>query len=204
MRVLALMLALVCAPRAALAAYGCAEVSGHVTFQGFEATPPSPVVGNHVVLHFDVEYQVYSVTELQLQGAGTLLEGETDLHGAREATFELAAVQPGTATVQLAVTYGTEEQCVDTNGNIYFQEGPDHTVTSPSYQVQIAAAGVCPGDCDGDHRVSVAELVRGTDIALGNAPLSSCPSFDTDGAGMVTIDELVAAISAALLGCAAG
>ena len=202
MRVLALaLLAVLGIPRTASAAYGCREVSSQVVFKGLAVTPQSPVVGEHVELHFDVDIIVYSVTGLHLDGATPLLEGDTDLSMSHDATFELSAVQVGTATVQLAVTYGTEEQCADGYGHTYFQEGPDHTVMSPSYQIEIGGAGACPGDCDGDRQVSVGELVRGASIALGNTPLDACPSFDTDGSGSVTIDELLAAVNAALLGC---
>jgi hypothetical protein len=204
MRVLALaVLAVLSCPRAGGAAYGCREVSSQVTFKGMSVTPQSPVVGDHVELHFDVDYLVYSVTALRLNGASPRLDGDVYLPMSHDATFELSAVQAGTATVQLAVTYGTEEQCDDGNGYTYFQEGPDHTVVSPSYQIEIGAAAACPGDCEGDRQVTIGDLVRGASIALGNTPLDSCPSFDVDGSGSVTIDELLAAVNAALLGCGA-
>ena len=59
----------------------------------------------------------------------------------------------------------------------------------------------CPADCDGDHTVVVTELVTAVSIALGSAPLSSCPAADTDGDQNVRIPELVAAVNAALNGC---
>jgi hypothetical protein len=59
----------------------------------------------------------------------------------------------------------------------------------------------CTGDCDGDAAVTVAELIRGVNIALGNAPAESCPAFDRNGDDAVAIDELVAAVNAALDGC---
>ena len=60
----------------------------------------------------------------------------------------------------------------------------------------------CTGDCDGDGRVRINELVRGVDIALGTAALAECPSFDRNTNGHLTIDELVAAAGNALNGCA--
>jgi len=44
-------------------------------------------------------------------------------------------------------------------------------------------------------------LVRGVDIALGTMDVTGCPDFDTNGSGAVEVDELVAAVSAALGGC---
>ncbi len=60
---------------------------------------------------------------------------------------------------------------------------------------------VCPGDCSGDGSVTVDELVKGVNIALGSADLSTCPVLDANGDGAVTIDELVKAVNNALNGC---
>jgi hypothetical protein len=59
----------------------------------------------------------------------------------------------------------------------------------------------CPGDCDGNGNVTVAEIVVLVNIALGNAQLSSCMPGDADDSHDVTIDEIVAAVNAALSGC---
>lgn len=67
-----------------------------------------------------------------------------------------------------------------------------------------AAAGggtTCAGDCNGDGNVSVDELVIGVNIALGNAALENCPSFDSNADGSVTVDEVIAAMTHALIGC---
>lgn len=61
----------------------------------------------------------------------------------------------------------------------------------------------CAGDCDGDGRVTVAELVGAVSIALGSAPVAACAAVDADASGAVTIAELVTARNAALDGCAA-
>jgi hypothetical protein len=55
-----------------------------------------------------------------------------------------------------------------------------------------------PGDCNGDGRVTINELILGVNIALGNLPITACPAFDTDGSGDITIDELIAAVNVAL------
>ncbi len=56
-----------------------------------------------------------------------------------------------------------------------------------------------PGDCNGDGRVSINELVRGVNIALGQIGIEECPAFDCDGDGQVSISELVKAVNAALV-----
>lgn len=59
----------------------------------------------------------------------------------------------------------------------------------------------CPGDCDGDEIVSVPEVLRGLDVALGRQPLSICPSSDIDASEIVTVDELIAIVHVVLHGC---
>jgi len=70
----------------------------------------------------------------------------------------------------------------------------------------VAAAQVgaqtCSGDCDGNQAVTVDELVKGVNIALGTSPLVQCEAFDRDQGGTVSVDELVAAVRNALEGCA--
>lgn len=61
----------------------------------------------------------------------------------------------------------------------------------------------CVGDCTGDDQVTVDELVRGVNIALGNAPVEECTALDADGSGTVTVDELVRAVNNALQACVA-
>ncbi len=65
----------------------------------------------------------------------------------------------------------------------------------------LPAGALCPGDCDENHTVDVAELVRGVNVALGSQPLSACQAVDRSGDQYVTIDELVVAVHAALEGC---
>jgi hypothetical protein len=59
----------------------------------------------------------------------------------------------------------------------------------------------CPGDCNLDDQVHVDELLTGAAIALEHRLLSDCPVFDADDDSQVAIEELVAAVSAALHGC---
>lgn len=54
------------------------------------------------------------------------------------------------------------------------------------------------GDCDRDGRVSIAELIRGVNIALGNAQVSECTPFDRVPDGHVSIAELVRAVNNSL------
>ena len=49
--------------------------------------------------------------------------------------------------------------------------------------------------------MTVDEIIRGVNIALGNSPLEACPAFDVNCDGEVTVDEIVLAVNQALFGC---
>ncbi len=68
---------------------------------------------------------------------------------------------------------------------------PTPTATAPP---------ACVGDCDGNTDVTIDELIRAVNIALG-ASGQNCSAADADGGGAVTIDELVGAVQASLEGC---
>lgn len=78
---------------------------------------------------------------------------------------------------------------------------PTPTPGSPT-ATRVPAA--CVGDCDGDGRVSVNELVQGVNVALGAALLDRCPDLDASADGRITVDELVQAVRALLAGCVGG
>lgn len=79
---------------------------------------------------------------------------------------------------------------------------PTHTPTfGPPSATPTVPTGGCVGDCNGDNAVTVNELIKGVNIALGNAELDTCPSFDTNGDLEVTINEIIQAVNAALTGC---
>lgn len=64
----------------------------------------------------------------------------------------------------------------------------------------LAAAPVraqCPGDCDGDGIVTVADVITVVNIALGVLPASACPGSGSNAG----IGEAIAAVQAALEGC---
>lgn len=65
------------------------------------------------------------------------------------------------------------------------------------------AAVACVGDCDGDDRVAINELVVGVNIALGSQPPTTCQAFDCEGNGTVPINCLVQGVNSALTGCPA-
>jgi len=85
--------------------------------------------------------------------------------------------------------------------------------THPIHKVGLAAEALadmgwnapgltCQADCNGDGTVSIAELIIGVRIALGDLPVTACPAIDSDGSGIVGVNELVIGVTHALDGCA--
>jgi len=61
----------------------------------------------------------------------------------------------------------------------------------------------CAGDCNGNNEVTIDELLKLVNIALGNADVSACSAGDLNHDNQITIGEIIAAVNAALSGCAA-
>ena len=77
--------------------------------------------------------------------------------------------------------------------------------TTATVRSTVAPSGTatlsCAGDCNGDGKVTINELIIGVNIVLGTQPLLACPSFDSHQTGQVTISDLVVAVNHVLLGC---
>lgn len=71
-------------------------------------------------------------------------------------------------------------------------------VATPTPSPSPTATGPLPGFCTGEGNVTVADLVLGVRIALGDAPLTDCPTLDRNGDRRISIDELILATVAAL------
>jgi DNA-binding beta-propeller fold protein YncE len=63
-------------------------------------------------------------------------------------------------------------------------------------------SGICAGDCNRDRQVTVDEIVRGVQIALGAAPIDDCGQFDVNRDSDLTVDEIILGVRSALEGCA--
>lgn len=49
--------------------------------------------------------------------------------------------------------------------------------------------------------MTIDELIRLVNIALGSLPVSECPAGDVCGTGRITVTEILRAVNAALAGC---
>jgi hypothetical protein len=63
------------------------------------------------------------------------------------------------------------------------------------------ASAQCVGDCHGDGRVTIDELLLMVNIALDNTSITMCQAGDHNGNGAISVDEIVSAVHAALVGC---
>jgi hypothetical protein len=75
---------------------------------------------------------------------------------------------------------------------------PTLTGTASPSPTPTKTPPLCAGDCDGDGEVSVAELIRAVNIALGRAPIASCENLDVNGDGRIGVEELIAAVARSL------
>jgi hypothetical protein len=119
-------------------------------------------------------------------------------------TFGFAVVPPYTCS-GVAVAPCTLESVGLTNGAI----GQSRVTTVVSFDVPSTGGtptptptpGPCVGDCNGDHQVTVNELIQMVSIALGIADVSTCLAGDANGDGEITVNEIVAGVNNALNGC---
>lgn len=76
------------------------------------------------------------------------------------------------------------------------------TPTATGSGATVTPGGVCVGDCEPqDRKVSIDELVRGVNIALGTVSLDTCESFDKNDSTKVEINELITGVNNALNSC---
>ncbi len=74
---------------------------------------------------------------------------------------------------------------------------PTRTATATSSPSPVG----CAGDCNANGAVSIDEVIRAVNIALGSQDLTVCGAADRNHDGNVTIDEIVAAVNFALANC---
>ena len=69
--------------------------------------------------------------------------------------------------------------------------------------IVAGSASRCAGDCNNNGSVTVDELIKGVNIALGSALIGDCRAFDLNASATITVDELITGVNAALAGCPA-
>jgi hypothetical protein len=81
----------------------------------------------------------------------------------------------------------------------------EHNATEGKIGVYVDALPPfsCYGDCGSDGTVTVDELIKAVNVALGAVEVNDCVRADANGDDAVSVDELVKAVNAALSGCTA-
>ena len=120
------------------------------------------------------------------QGLGAVVQAVKSANA--ESTFE--DLTPETA-VTLAQTTAAADPMVQ-------KALQDNLLPTPT---PTQTPGGCVGDCDSSGEVTIDEVIKGVNIALGNATVDTCRQFDVDGSGTVTINELIVAVNNVLSGC---
>jgi hypothetical protein len=82
---------------------------------------------------------------------------------------------------------------------------PTPTVTATeiptSSPTASATANPCPSDCNGSGSVTIEDITVLVDTALGNAGDTVCGDADRNRDGAIRVDEILAAINLAIIGC---
>jgi hypothetical protein len=141
-----------------------------------------------------------SVTVNTLTGSDAQLAALQDNGG----PTETHALLPGSP----AIDAGNPQGCGDLEGGTLASDqrgAPRAGVGNArcdigAYEV-AALPPACAGDCDGNSRVTVDEIVTGVNLALNTVSPGACAALDTDSSRTVTVDEIVAAVTNLLFGC---
>ncbi len=123
------------------------------------------------------------------------------------ATWTASETPTGTLPTATETPTGTPTATATPTGTLpTATETPTGTPATATETATLATATstpevVCVGDCDGSGVITIAELIRAVNIALGNTSLDNCPNADGNGDGEVAINELIRAVGNALNGC---
>jgi pimeloyl-ACP methyl ester carboxylesterase len=88
------------------------------------------------------------------------------------------------------------------------EDGPDNHVIGPlvdfvARNAVLPAPTSCIGDCNGNGVVTIDELIRAVQVALGRLPLAACPAAACNEGPPIPITCLLQAVNASLVGCPA-
>jgi hypothetical protein len=134
-------------------------------------------------------------------GASELIGTTPDLHNHPSWQLLLPAGEEGDYPLEFRFTTDSPTYADSQTFTAVLTNLPPRTPTadaSPTPTPTTDPDPSCPGDCNGDGNVSIAELVRGVVGALGGA---GCEAFDRNGDGTIAVNELIVAVNAALHGC---
>ena len=155
-----------------------------------------------------VVFEPYNVALAVTGGSGPyqwfIVEGEVSgLSLSADGVLSGTPRVTGAATLNIRATDRKGDSHTKAFDLILNAPGPTPTATVPPPTPTPPAAS-CAGDCNGDGEVTVDEIIKGVNIALGSLPPSACAAADANGDREVTVNELVKSVNAALGGCGPG
>jgi hypothetical protein len=180
----------------------CSEIKHRPPIVSLTTEPRHPVVGDTLTLRFNA-YLEGGLPQYGLLFDNSILSGmayPTIQPQVGPVEFRLTATAAGTTTVKLQVSYETVFGCSDNPSFSFVLE------ESPPFTIRVAATNgscvdCCLGDCDSGGTVTVDELIRMINIALGTASLSTCETGDKNRDGIIDVPEIIATVQTALDGC---
>lgn len=131
---------------------------------------------------------------------GSTVGGNIPLHVLNQVTDSPSTRPAFTALLSVGDVNAVDQTCLPTpppapcsdptdSGQVVIQDG------------NVLVSGGCNGSCDYSGQVTVEDILKMVDIALGNDGVASCPAGDSNGDGQITIEEILAAVNNALIGC---
>lgn len=151
-------------------------------------------------------YSPPAAAQAELCGNGTIdfAAGETCDDGG----ICRGGTNDGQACTTVEPTACPEGTCTPDDGDLDFDDTCPvncaiNRTCAPSgtLEVTVRYAQTCLGDCNANGRVELNELITGVGIGLGTNAIESCPNFDLDEDGLVSIDSLVAGVGGSINGC---
>jgi hypothetical protein len=177
--------------------------------RGVRSLPPACVAGELGVVELDL--QVDGVTPngvivVETLPVGWTLQAATPVQNNYNAVtreirwlFFGGSVNGDNMDIRYTVIAGDEP--APFTGSIRFNDvAGEPQATGMAGDAVCASPVVCTGDCNGDGRVTIDEVVRLVSFVLGDAVIA-CPAGDSDASGTITVDEVVTAVNNALGGC---
>jgi hypothetical protein len=114
-----------------------------------------------------------------------------------EAHWDLIDVAGPTTTIEYLVhPPNTADGARRVQGRVRMATGGELTIEGDE---QLTCTRQIVGDCNASGCVTVEEIIKGVNIALEQAPVLDCPSFDASGDRAVTVDEITQAVNVALV-----
>jgi hypothetical protein len=172
-----------------------------------DAIGESTRIGNALTLHEHPEYQLQAAAGVVGDFALSFRLTTSSQQYAASQVFTLTLTNSDTSATPTgapatATPSPTPQPTDPPAATATDTETPPATPTVPRTPTfTVPPNETCDGDCGDDGVVSISDLIRGVNIALGRAPLDDCRAFDINDDGAVSVGELISAVRDALDGC---